>query len=130
MPGRESDGSGTCVGTTSEKRDGDERNDETERHGLLLGEREKSITSSNTGGVRNCHLASVLCGFPDLSGRPPRRKAIEVDESRSIAVSPRHTVLLATELYPLVEKPPRQDFVLAPGRGAKPTDCRSWPPSW
>jgi hypothetical protein len=35
-----------------------------------------------------------------------------VDESRAIAVSPRHTVLLATELYPLIEKPPRQDFVV------------------
>jgi hypothetical protein len=35
-----------------------------------------------------------------------------VDESRAIAVSPRHTVLLAKELYPLVEKPPRQDFVV------------------
>ena len=35
-----------------------------------------------------------------------------MDESRAIAVSPRHTVLLATELYPLIEKPPRQDFVV------------------
>ena len=35
-----------------------------------------------------------------------------MDESRAIAVSPRHTVLLATELYPLVEKAPRQDFVV------------------
>jgi hypothetical protein len=41
-----------------------------------------------------------------------RRKAGAVDESRAIAVSPRHTVLLATELYPLIEKPPRQDFVV------------------
>ena len=64
MPGRSGAVPVTCVGTTSEKRDGDERNDETERHGLLLGEREKSITSSNTGGARNCHLACRLCGFP------------------------------------------------------------------
>jgi hypothetical protein len=35
-----------------------------------------------------------------------------VDESRAIAVSPRHTVLLAMELYPLVEKPQWQDFVV------------------
>jgi hypothetical protein len=35
-----------------------------------------------------------------------------MDETRPIAVSPRHTVLLATELYPLVGKPPRQDFVV------------------
>jgi len=35
-----------------------------------------------------------------------------MDETRPIAVSPRHTVLLAMELYPLVEKPPRQDFVV------------------
>ena len=47
-----------------------------------------------------------------LSRRAARRKAIDVDESRAIAVSPRHTVLLATELYPLVEKAPRQDFVV------------------
>ena len=64
MPGR----SGAVPVTASEphprRESGDERNDETERHGLLLGEREKSITSSNTGGVRNCHLASLLCGFP------------------------------------------------------------------
>jgi hypothetical protein len=35
-----------------------------------------------------------------------------VDDSRAIAVSPRHTVLLAAELYPLIEKAPRQDFVV------------------
>lgn len=35
-----------------------------------------------------------------------------MDEARAIAVSPRHTVLLAMELYPLVEKAPRQDFVV------------------
>jgi hypothetical protein len=35
-----------------------------------------------------------------------------VDETRAIAVSPRHTVLLAAELFPLVEKPPKQDFVV------------------
>jgi hypothetical protein len=35
-----------------------------------------------------------------------------VDETRAIVVSPRHTVLLAAELYPLVEKAPRQDFVV------------------
>src|SRR5450432_683367 len=35
-----------------------------------------------------------------------------MDETRLIAVSPRHAVLLAIELFPLVEKPPRQDFVV------------------
>jgi hypothetical protein len=35
-----------------------------------------------------------------------------VDEGRTIAVSPRHSVLMAPELYPLIEKPPRQDFVV------------------
>jgi hypothetical protein len=35
-----------------------------------------------------------------------------VDEARAIAVSPRHTVLLAMELYPLVTKPQWQDFVV------------------
>ena len=35
-----------------------------------------------------------------------------MDASRPIAVSPRHTVLLAKELCPLVEKAPRQDFVV------------------
>lgn len=35
-----------------------------------------------------------------------------MDEGRTIAVSPRHTVLLAMELYPLIEKAPRQDFVV------------------
>jgi hypothetical protein len=35
-----------------------------------------------------------------------------VEETRAIAVSPRHTVMLAVELYPLVEKAPRQDFVV------------------
>ncbi|HEX3904343.1 MAG TPA: hypothetical protein VH853_16010 [Polyangia bacterium] len=35
-----------------------------------------------------------------------------MDDSRAIAVSPRHTVLLAAELYPLIEKAPRQDFVV------------------
>jgi len=35
-----------------------------------------------------------------------------VDDSRAIAVSPRHKVLIAPELYPLIEKPPRQDFVV------------------
>jgi hypothetical protein len=35
-----------------------------------------------------------------------------VDDSRAIAVSPRHTVLLAAELYPFIEKAPRQDFVV------------------
>ena len=35
-----------------------------------------------------------------------------MDEARAIAVSPRHTVLLAMELYPLVEKPQWQDFVV------------------
>jgi hypothetical protein len=38
-----------------------------------------------------------------------------VDEARAIAVSPRHTVLLAAELFPLVEKPPKQDFVVRTG---------------
>jgi hypothetical protein len=36
-----------------------------------------------------------------------------MDETRPIAVSPRHTVLLATELVPLIEKPPRHDFVVS-----------------
>jgi len=35
-----------------------------------------------------------------------------VDEARTIAVSPRHSVLLAMELYPLVERPQWQDFVV------------------
>jgi hypothetical protein len=35
-----------------------------------------------------------------------------MDETRPIAVSPRHTVLLAAELFPLVEKAPRNDFVV------------------
>jgi hypothetical protein len=35
-----------------------------------------------------------------------------VEENRAIAVSPRHTVLLAVELYPLVDEAPRQDFVV------------------
>jgi hypothetical protein len=35
-----------------------------------------------------------------------------VDEARTIAVSPRHSVLLAMELYPLVTKPQWQDFVV------------------
>jgi hypothetical protein len=35
-----------------------------------------------------------------------------VDEARAIAVSSRHTVLLAVELFPLVEKPAKQDFVV------------------
>ena len=35
-----------------------------------------------------------------------------MDETRAIAVSPRHTVLLAIELFPLIEKAPRQDFVV------------------
>ena len=35
-----------------------------------------------------------------------------MDEPRRIAVSPRHTVLLAAELSPFIEKPPWQDFVV------------------
>jgi hypothetical protein len=35
-----------------------------------------------------------------------------VEETRAIAVSPRHTVLLAMELFPLMEKAPKQDFVV------------------
>jgi hypothetical protein len=35
-----------------------------------------------------------------------------VDESRPIAVSPRHTVLLAKELSSLIDRPKRQDFVV------------------
>ena len=35
-----------------------------------------------------------------------------MDEARAIAVSPRHTVLLAVELFPQVEKPAKQDFVV------------------
>jgi hypothetical protein len=38
--------------------------------------------------------------------------AIYVDETCPIAVSPRHSVLLAVELFPLVERPPKQDFVV------------------
>ena len=37
-------------------------------------------------------------------------------DGRSIAVSPRHTVVLATELCTLVDQPPRKDFVV-----------RTWP---
>jgi len=35
-----------------------------------------------------------------------------MDETRPLAVSPRHSILLATELFPLIEKAPSQDFVL------------------
>jgi hypothetical protein len=35
-----------------------------------------------------------------------------MDETHPIAVSPRHTVLLASELFLLIEKPPSQDFVV------------------
>jgi hypothetical protein len=35
-----------------------------------------------------------------------------MEETRAIAVSPRHTVLLAIELFPLIEKAPRQDFIV------------------
>jgi hypothetical protein len=35
-----------------------------------------------------------------------------MEESRPIAVSPRHTVLLAIELFPFIEKAPREDFVV------------------
>lgn len=35
-----------------------------------------------------------------------------MDELRAIAVSPRHSVLLATEFFPLVTRPPRHDFVV------------------
>jgi hypothetical protein len=35
-----------------------------------------------------------------------------MDEARAIAVSPRHSVLLASELDLLIERPPRQDFVV------------------
>jgi hypothetical protein len=35
-----------------------------------------------------------------------------MDETRAIAVSPRHSVLLATELCLLIERAPRQDFVV------------------
>lgn len=35
-----------------------------------------------------------------------------MDEVRSIAVSPRHAVMLAAELFHLVERPARQDFVV------------------
>lgn len=35
-----------------------------------------------------------------------------MDEVRVIAVSPRHSVLLAVELLPLVDKPPKHDFVV------------------
>jgi len=42
-----------------------------------------------------------------------RRNGIDVDDdTRAIAVSPRHTVLLASALFPLVDKAPRQDFVV------------------
>jgi hypothetical protein len=36
-----------------------------------------------------------------------------MDERRPIAVSPRHTVLLASELFPFIEKAPREDFVVS-----------------
>ena len=35
-----------------------------------------------------------------------------MDETRPVAVSPRYTVLLALELSPLIDKAPRQDFVV------------------
>jgi len=35
-----------------------------------------------------------------------------MDDQRSVAVSPRHTVLLATELFLLIEKPAWHDFVV------------------
>jgi hypothetical protein len=35
-----------------------------------------------------------------------------MDDTHAIAVSPRHTVLLAMELVTLIEKPPRHDFVV------------------
>ena len=35
-----------------------------------------------------------------------------MEDARPIAVSPRHTVLLAIELFPLIEKAPREDFVV------------------
>lgn len=35
-----------------------------------------------------------------------------MEETRAIAVSPRHTVMLASELFPLIDKAPRQDFVV------------------
>jgi hypothetical protein len=35
-----------------------------------------------------------------------------MDEDRLVPVSPRHAVVLAKELYILVERPPRQDFVV------------------
>jgi hypothetical protein len=37
---------------------------------------------------------------------------MDPDESRPVAVSPGRTVLLAAELFPLIEKAPRQDFVV------------------
>ena len=37
---------------------------------------------------------------------------MDQDDRRAIAVSPRHTVLLAAELFPFIEKAPRQDFVV------------------
>ncbi|MDB4980508.1 MAG: hypothetical protein JWM82_1260 [Myxococcales bacterium] len=36
----------------------------------------------------------------------------DMEETRPIAVSPRHTVLLAIELFPFIEKAPREDFVV------------------
>jgi hypothetical protein len=35
-----------------------------------------------------------------------------MEDDRPLPVSPRHTVVLAKELYQLVERPPRQDFVV------------------
>jgi hypothetical protein len=35
-----------------------------------------------------------------------------MDEHRSIAVSPRHSVRLASEYLPLIERPPQRDFVV------------------
>jgi hypothetical protein len=37
---------------------------------------------------------------------------MDTDESRPVAVSPGRNVLLAAELFPLIEKAPRQDFVV------------------
>jgi hypothetical protein len=37
---------------------------------------------------------------------------MQMDEGRSIAVSPRHTVVLAVELLPILDRPQRSDFVV------------------
>jgi hypothetical protein len=44
--------------------------------------------------------------------RVERLAMMDTDEPQPIAVSPRHTVLLAAELFPLIAKAPQHDFVV------------------